>query len=173
MRWRCCATKRFGGAVSPERAALLALFHDATEIITGDMPTPVKYYNGALRRAYAEVEEVARGRLLALLPADLQPVYEPALLSEGPGRLPEDQALIPGQGRRQASALIKCVEERRIRQHEFVQAEAALQESLRQMALPEVSCFSRNSCPLQSHARRAGISPPRTAAIFSRSLNVL
>ena len=116
--------ERFGGGVSPERAALLALFHDATEIITGDMPTPVKYYNGALRKAYAEVEAVARDRLLALLPADLQPVYDP-LLSEGRTGSPEDQALIPlVKAADKLSALIKCVEERRMGNTEFVQAEA-------------------------------------------------
>ena len=142
--------ERFGGGVSPERAALLALFHDATEIITGDMPTPVKYYNGALRRAYAEVEAVARDRLLALLPADLQPVYDP-LLSEGRTGSPEDQALIPlVKAADKLSALIKCVEERRMGNTEFVQAEAAMRESLRQMALPEVACFLSEFLPSYS-----------------------
>ena len=136
--------ERFGGGVSPERAALLALFHDATEIITGDMPTPVKYYNGALRKAYAEVEAVARDRLLALLPADLQPVYDP-LLSEGRTGSPEDQALIPlVKAADKLSALIKCVEERRMGNTEFVQAEAA------QMALPEVACFLSEFLPSYS-----------------------
>ncbi|MFR1476635.1 MAG: 5'-deoxynucleotidase [Hydrogeniiclostridium mannosilyticum] len=142
--------ERFGGGVSPERAALLALFHDATEIITGDMPTPVKYYNGALRKAYAEVEAVARDRLLALLPADLQPVYDP-LLSEGRTGSPEDQALIPlVKAADKLSALIKCVEERRMGNTEFVPAEAAMRESLRQMALPEVACFLSEFLPSYS-----------------------
>ena len=142
--------ERFGGGVSPERAALLALFHDATEIITGDMPTPVKYYNGALRKAYAEVEAVARDRLLALLPADLQPVYDP-LLSEGRTGSPEDQALIPlVKAADKLSALIKCVEESRMGNTEFVQAEAAMRESLRQMALPEVACFLSEFLPSYS-----------------------
>ena len=133
--------ERFGGGVSPERAALLALFHDATEIITGDMPTPVKYYNGALRKAYAEVEAVARDRLLALLPADLQPVYDP-LLSEGRTGSPEDQALIPlVKAADKLSALIKCVEELRQGNREFAQARLSTERAVRAMGLPAVDCF--------------------------------
>ena len=140
----------FGGDIDPGQAAVLALYHDAPEILTGDLPTPVKYYNGALRKAYAEVEAVARDRLLALLPADLQPVYDP-LLSEGRTGSPEDQALIPlVKAADKLSALIKCVEERRMGNTEFVQAEAAMRESLRQMALPEVACFLSEFLPSYS-----------------------
>ena len=71
--------ERFGGHVSPERAATLALFHDASEIFTGDLPTPVKYDNPALRESYARVEEHARERLLSMLPGELRPVYRPLL----------------------------------------------------------------------------------------------
>ena len=59
---------RFGGHANPERAATLALFHDVTEVITGDLPTPVKYYNAEIRRAYREVEDMAQRRLLSMLP---------------------------------------------------------------------------------------------------------
>ena len=74
--------QRFGGKVNPERAALLGMFHDAAEIITGDLPTPVKYFNSEIRAAYQEVENMAKDRLLSMLPEDLRPVYEP-LLSPG------------------------------------------------------------------------------------------
>ena len=76
---------RFGGSVSPERAAALALFHDAPEIFTGDLPTPVKYGSRALRDSYAAVEEHARARLLGALPEDLRPVYRPLLAEDGKG----------------------------------------------------------------------------------------
>lgn len=147
----CLIAKHYTGTpCRPEVVAVAALYHDAPEIITGDMPTPVKYYNGALRKAYAEVEAVARDRLLALLPADLQPVYDP-LLSEGRTGSPEDQALIPlVKAADKLSALIKCVEERRMGNTEFVQAEAAMRESLRQMALPEVACFLSEFLPSYS-----------------------
>ena len=67
--------RRFGGTVNPERAALLGLYHDATEIFTGDLPTPVKYENPKIRDAYKEVEGAAREKLLSLLPEDLRPDY--------------------------------------------------------------------------------------------------
>ena len=66
--------QRFGGRVNPERAALLGMFHDAAEIITGDLPTPVKYFNSEIRAAYQEVENMAKDRLLSMLPEDLRPV---------------------------------------------------------------------------------------------------
>ena len=71
--------QRFGGRVNPERAALLGMFHDAAEIITGDLPTPVKYFNSEIRAAYQEVENMAKDRLLSMLPEDLRQVYEPLL----------------------------------------------------------------------------------------------
>ena len=67
--------KRFGKSLNADRAALIGLYHDASEIITGDMPTPVKYYNDDLRDAYKEVERAAEQRLLKQLPEDLQDVY--------------------------------------------------------------------------------------------------
>ena len=89
----------FGGDLDPDHAAALALYHDAPEILTGDLPTPVKYYNPEIRAAYREVEEVSARRLLALLPEVLRPAYEPLLLED-----PEDPYR-PGQGRRQALGL--------------------------------------------------------------------
>ena len=64
--------QRFGGRVNPERAALLGMFHDAAEIITGDLPTPVKYFNSEIRAAYQEVENMAKDRLLSMLPEALR-----------------------------------------------------------------------------------------------------
>ena len=86
--------KRFGGSVSPERCALLAMFHDATEIITGDLPTPIKYYNKQIKGAYDEIEMKARDQLLSYLPEDLREDYK-ALFCK------TEEAVVAGKGCRQ------------------------------------------------------------------------
>ena len=139
--------RRFGGHADEQRTALLALFHDSTEIITGDMPTPVKYYSPKIRSAYAEVEEVARERLLAFLPKDLRPAYRP-LLGE-----PEesDRELLPlVKAADKISAVIKCVEEQRMGNREFAKAEAALRKAVMEMHLQEADCFMEEFLPSYS-----------------------
>lgn len=138
---------RFGGNVSPERAALLALYHDAAEIITGDLPTPVKYYNPKIRSAYREVEAVAQNRLLALLPDDLRPVYAPVLSASGEG----DAGLLPlVKAADKLSAIVKCVEEKGMGNSEFSKAEAALRKTVAEMHLPEADCFVEEFLPSYS-----------------------
>ena len=127
---------RFGGDVSAERVALLALFHDAPEILTGDMPTPVKYFNPRLRSAYGEVEKASGERLLAMLPEDMRPEYEPLLLSDEQS---EEHRLVKAADK--LSALIKCIEERKAGNLEFVSAEKATRAALERMDMPEVGCF--------------------------------
>lgn len=139
--------RRFGGSVSPERAAVLALFHDTAEIVTGDLPTPVKYHNPAIRSAYREVERAAQDRLLSLLPADLRQEYDPLLRGGAPG----DAQLWPlVHAADKLSALIKCVEERRMGNGEFSTAEQALKSALHEMDLPEADCFLREFLPSYS-----------------------
>ena len=136
--------RRFGGHADAERAALLALFHDATEIVTGDMPTPVKYYSPRIRSAYREVEDVAREKLLAFLPEDLKADYRP-LLGEPLG---SDRELLPlVKAADKISALIKCVEEQRMGNREFADAETTLRESVKMMNLPEADCFMEEFLP--------------------------
>lgn len=138
---------RFGGNVNPERAALLALFHDAAETITGDLPTPVKYYSPKIRSAYREVEAVAQERLLGLLPPDLKPVYSSAFSAGEPG----DAALLPlVKAADKLSAIIKCVEEKGMGNTEFSRAEAALRRAVEEMRLPEADCFVREFLPSYS-----------------------
>jgi 5'-deoxynucleotidase len=138
---------RFGGHVDEQRAALLALFHDSTEIITGDMPTPVKYYSPKIRSAYGEVENVARERLLSLLPEDLRPTYR-SLLGE-PSE--SDRELLPlVKAADKISAVIKCVEEQRMGNREFADAETTLRESIKKMNLPEADCFMEEFLPSYS-----------------------
>ncbi len=138
---------RFGGHVDEERAALLALFHDSTEILTGDMPTPVKYYDPEIRSAYRKVEKVARDRLLGFLPDDMKPAYRP-LLGEP---LPSDRELLPlVKAADKISAIIKCVEEKRMGNKEFASAEASLRRTVEEMHLPEADFFLSDFLPSYS-----------------------
>ena len=135
--------KRFGGTLNPERAAVLALFHDASEILTGDMPTPVKYFNPGIRQAYREVEEVAREKLLTMLPGDLQDSYRELLVPEEEEA--ELWAIIKAADK--LSALIKCIEERQMGNTEFLEAEQAQMEALQKMQRPELDCFLEEFLP--------------------------
>ena len=135
---------RFGGHANPERAATLALFHDVTEVITGDLPTPVKYYNAEIRRAYREVEDMAQRRLLSMLPGDLQPVYRPLVAQDNP----RDAELLPlVKAADKLSAIIKCMEERSMGNQEFTQAEQTLRESLAALHIPEADWFAAQILP--------------------------
>jgi len=136
--------KRFGGKADAEHAAVLALFHDAPEIITGDLPTPVKYYSPEIRQAYAGVEEMAQGRLLSMLPEDLQADYRTAMDESAPENR-ELQRFVKAADK--LSALIKCVEERSTGNREFVQAEKATRQALAAMQMPEVDCFLQEFLP--------------------------
>lgn len=138
--------QRFNGSVNPERAALLGLFHDATEIITGDLPTPVKYFNPELRAAYRQVEDMAKDRLLSMLPEDLQKDYEPLLSPEEKDR--ELWKLVKAADK--ISAVIKCVEEKSMGNGEFNKAELALRSALENLGLPEVNCFLKEFLPSYS-----------------------
>lgn len=133
-------------AIDPAQVALLGLYHDASEILTGDLPTPVKYFNPAIRDAYQAVESVATGRLLSLLPPDLVPDYR-AILE--PDRndpvIRESLRLVKAADR--ISAYLKCVEEGKAGNSEFVQAGRSTFAKIEAMNLPEVSCFMRDFVP--------------------------
>ena len=143
--------QRYGRHLDAERAALVGMYHDASEIITGDMPTPVKYANGTLREAYRAVEDSAQERLLQTLPNDLRPVYEGIFKSDGS----EDDALLRGlvKAADKLSALIKCLDERSAGNTEFVTAERTTRAALDQMAteLPEVRDFMNEFLPSYGH----------------------
>lgn len=125
--------KHFGGNVNPERAALLAIFHDVPEVITGDMPTPVKYFSSEIRNAYAGVESAAENRLLSLLPEDMRSEYFPLITHEG-----EDAELLRiVKCADKLSALVKCIEEEKACNKEFSAAKASTVQSIREMELPE------------------------------------
>lgn len=134
---------RFGGNVDPERAALLAMYHDVTEIITGDLPTPVKYYNKEIKAEYDRVEEIAKEKMISYLPDDLQEYYRPLL-----GKTEEEAELWQlVKAADKLSALIKCLEERQMGNMDFTAAEKSTLESVHAMNLPEAEEFVKEFLP--------------------------
>ena len=127
--------EKFGGRVDPGLAAAAALYHDASEILTGDMPTPIKYMNPAIRSAYKDVEAVAERRLLAMLPQELRGAYAPVLTDVDP----EAERLVKAADK--LSAYIKCVEELKAGNAEFREAAAQTRRALEGYGLPEVAYF--------------------------------
>lgn len=128
---------RFGGNVNAERAAVLGLYHDMPEIITGDMPTPVKYHSKTLRKAFCEVENEACSHLLSMLPGDMKKVYEPFFFKKE-----EDEQLWKiVKAADKISALIKCIEEEKSGNHEFSSALSSTKKSIEKMKLPEADAF--------------------------------
>lgn len=120
------------------RAALLGLYHDAPEIITGDMPTPVKYHSGEMREAFATVERYAGERLLSMLPEDMQPDFRPLLQEDSADA--ELHKLVKAADK--LSAYIKCVEERKAGNTEFKEAEKTTKAALEKLACPEAEIFT-------------------------------
>ena len=131
----------FHGEAEPERCAAVALYHDASEIITGDLPTPVKYLNPAITSSYKEIEARATEKLLAMLPAELRGAYAPALLCEDPGV----KELVKAADK--LSAYIKCVEETKAGNAEFRSALEQTRAALEASPLPEVKYFMEHFLP--------------------------
>jgi 5'-deoxynucleotidase len=135
---------RYGKSLNAERAALIGMYHDASEIITGDMPTPVKYFNSEIRSAYAKVEEAAAERLISALPDDLRPVYEDILHGN------DDEYLMRlVKAADKISALIKCVDEEHAGNEEFKTAANSTRLAIDAMAIDmqEVADFLREFLP--------------------------
>ncbi len=130
-----------GQDIDPGMVAAVALYHDAPEILTGDLPTPVKYYNPAIQKAYQEIEEVSAKKLLSMLPAVLQSSYEPLLLPEDP------DVLLLVKAADKLSAYVKCVEELKGGNLEFKQAAEQILETLKEYELPELSYFMKECLP--------------------------
>ena len=135
--------RRFGGSCDVERLVLLAIYHDCSEILTGDMPTPIKYYNPEIKAAYKEVEAVANKKLVEMLPEDLRADYAP-LLEHG-GEYPELLKLLKAADK--ISALVKCVEEENSGNKEFSKAKLSIMESIKEMRLPEADAFISEFLP--------------------------
>lgn len=133
----------YGGGVNADRLALMGMYHDATEIITGDMPTPIKYYNPVIREAYREVENIAANELLDGLPGELRQAYA-GILDET-----EEEAELWRfvKAADKLSAYIKCIEEHRMGNRDFEKAGESIKEIIDGMGLPEVSYFMEKFIP--------------------------
>ena len=135
--------KRLGLPLDPNRAATLALFHDAPEILTGDLPTPVKYADPAIKSAYKQVEREAAGRLLDMLPEDLREDYRP-LLMPGPADAPLHPLIKAAD---KLSALIKCIEEERAGNLEFRKAKESTLAAIHALDCEPAEIFLREFIP--------------------------
>ena len=122
----------------PDRCAVAALYHDASEILTGDLPTPIKYYNPDIKAAYKQVERVAGERLLEMLPEALRASYAPLVLEE------DDQVEPIVKAADKLSAYIKCVEEQKAGNTEFDSAAQTVRKAMEAMAMPELAWFMEN-----------------------------
>lgn len=131
----------FGGDTDPNEAAAAALFHDASEILTGDMPTPIKYHNPEIMSAYKRVEALAAESLLAMLPEALQPAYRPLLTEENSAV----HDIVKAADK--LAAYIKCVEEMKAGNNEFRQAREQIKDIIDKMPLPAVKYFMENCVP--------------------------
>jgi 5'-deoxynucleotidase len=133
--------EKFGGAIDPGEVAVAALYHDASEIITGDLPTPIKYYNPDIKAAYKNVEAVAEDKLLSMLPEELRPDYEDIL------KMPDPEVRDLVKAADKLSAYIKCVEELKAGNNEFRDAAAQTKAALDVSRLPEVRYFLETFLP--------------------------
>ena len=122
----------------PDRCAVAALYHDASEILTGDLPTPIKYYNPDIKEAYKQVERIAGSRLLEMLPQELRSSYESLVLEEEAEVLPFVKAAD------KLCAHIKCLEEQKAGNTEFDTAARQTWEALKAMDRPELDWFLEN-----------------------------
>ena len=135
------ANVRLGEDLDADRAAVIGLFHDSGEIITGDMPTPIKYYNPTIKDAYKAVEKVAEERLLSMLPEDLREIYRPVISNE--------DAVLERyvKAADKISALIKCIEEVRMGNNEFLKAKESTEQMISEMHLPALDIFMDECMP--------------------------
>lgn len=135
-----------GDRVDPEHAAFLGMYHDTPEIFTGDLPTPVKYYNEQIVGAYKEVEQAAQEKLLSYLPEEMREAYAPVF-----ERREEDAfCFVLLKAADKLSALIKCIEEEKSGNREFGKAKTTLWQALCDMNLPEVEYFCEHFLPSYS-----------------------
>lgn len=135
--------EKFGKDIDPGQIAAVALFHDASEIITGDLPTPVKYNNPAIRSAYKSIEQAAADSLLQMLPGELRPSYK--VLFDFETDDPELYRYVKAADK--ISAYIKCVEELRGGNDEFRRAAIQTREAIAKMAMPEANYYMEQFAP--------------------------
>ncbi|HIQ62270.1 MAG: 5'-deoxynucleotidase [Christensenellales bacterium] len=133
---------RYGGTLDAQRVALLAIYHDAGEVITGDLATPVKHHNPLVHEAFGRMEAMARRMLLEMLPEDLRPAYAPLLV---PDETEEAWRVVKAADR--ICAYLKCVEEDKAGNTEFRKAREVIRRDIDALELPEVRDFMREFAP--------------------------
>ena len=135
--------KRLGKTLDAEKAVLVALYHDASEIITGDMPTPIKYLNKDIKGAFKDIEAQACNRLIDMLPEDMKESYREIFFPND--SLVYELKLVKAADK--LSALIKCIEEEKMGNMEFRSAGKTLERSVKDMALKEADIFMEEFLP--------------------------
>lgn len=135
--------KKFGKSYDAERVAVLALYHDTTEVITGDMPTPVKYYNDDIKNVYKDIEHIAGNRLLDMLPQEFTEDYKPFFEKKDS----DIELWVLVKAADKISALIKCIEEHRMGNLEFEKALEAQEKLIDEIQLDEVKYFKKEFLP--------------------------
>ncbi len=133
----------YGGNINADRVAVLAMFHDCNEIITGDLPTPIKYFNPEISKAYKAVERVSKDKLVSMLPDELKSDYSSILFHEERGG--DCWRLVKAADR--ISAYIKCIEEVKAGNGEFKKASVSVLKSITEIDMPEVKYFMENFLP--------------------------
>lgn len=137
------ARERCGKDVDPDKLALIGLYHDANEIITGDMPTPVKYHDPDIRDAYKKVEDMANRKLLDKLPDYMRTYYEDIFFKKSG----DEELWKIVKAADKLSALIKCIEEKKAGNQEFSTAYQTIEKALREMEMEEVNIFMSDFLP--------------------------
>lgn len=132
----------YGIPCNPEACATVALYHDASEILTGDLPTPIKYHDEEIMSAYRRVETIASEKLLGMLPQELQAAFEPVLVGETQREL---HPIVKAADK--LSAYIKCIEERKAGNNEFLNAEKQTLAAIHAYNLPEAEYFIEHFIP--------------------------
>lgn len=136
--------KKFGGNIDANAAAVYAMYHDTTEIITGDMPTPIKYYNPKINEVYKEIETVAANKLISMLPDYMKDEFEPIYFNS------DEKISKIIKAADKISAYIKCIEERKMGNSEFKAAEQSIKEYIDNIDLPSVKIFMKDFIPSYS-----------------------
>lgn len=128
----------FAGGAQPEHIMAIALYHETAEVLTGDLATPIKYFNPKIKAAYQEIEKTANDKLLQMLPEELRPDYEQLIKSH----TSEEYRLVKAADK--ISALLKCIEETKSGNTEFREAKKSLEKEIQSMELPEADYFMRH-----------------------------
>ncbi|MDQ2084830.1 5'-deoxynucleotidase [Herbivorax sp. ANBcel31] len=133
--------KYFNGKVNADRCAILSLYHDANETITGDLPTPIKYFNHEMREVFKNIEDRATDKILSMLPDDMKKTYRDILIQD------QNEEWLLVKAADKISAYIKCIEEEKSGNNEFKQAKKTLYSSICKIGLLEVDFFMEKFIP--------------------------